>query len=317
MYARFLTGYPFGFERIIRMANMARGSIEDPWVVEAGMEQTVRVEAAVHVLVYAAFACGAALNANVRSVIFWYWLLPHILGAGHLRWYQFAEHRACEKGHFTDLDAWGTTRTTYTWWLYRRLAWNMPYHIEHHAWPAVSFHLLPAVHERIKDNQPKSRCLISGDKGYSGIHIDFLKRVIRGEKTEGPLVEHRAAVEEPNDVDNPQAAGNGNSKNRLGDSDAMEKLPRFTLAQVAEHKAERWLTVNGIVIDPSTFLKDHPGGEQIIINKAGQDATKMFKMIHPDKTLENHLPDACVVGVLTEPGTGLSEPLLNKSNGQH
>jgi fatty acid desaturase len=37
------------------------------------------------------------------------------------------------------------------WWL-----WNMNYHAEHHAWPAVPWHALPAVHERIApslDNQ--------------------------------------------------------------------------------------------------------------------------------------------------------------------
>jgi fatty acid desaturase len=41
------------------------------------------------------------------------------------------------------------TRTTHTsafvsWWL-----WNMNYHAEHHAWPAVPWHALPALHQRI------------------------------------------------------------------------------------------------------------------------------------------------------------------------
>jgi hypothetical protein len=30
------------------------------------------------------------------------------------------------------------------WWL-----WNMNYHAEHHAWPAIPWHALPAVHERV------------------------------------------------------------------------------------------------------------------------------------------------------------------------
>jgi len=320
MYMRFLTGWPFGFERTINMAKMAAGSHVDPWVEEAGMETTVRVESAVHVVIYALFAVGAVLNAQVRTFVIWYWLLPHILGAGHLRYYQFAEHRACEKGHFTDLDAWGTTRTTSTWFIYRRLAWNMPFHIEHHAWPAVPFNLLPDVHDRIKDNQPKNRCLIPGDGGYLAIHFDFLKRVIRGDATQLPMVEPDQNAENGvQNVENGDAGKSTGAKNRLLDSDAMGKLPRFTLAEVAKHKSptDCWVVVNGIAIDATSFLADHPGGEQIIISKAGTDASKMFKMIHPAQTLENHLPDACIAGVIVEPGTGLGEPLLSKSNGQH
>jgi len=100
----------------------------------------------------------------------------------------------------------------------------------------------------------------------------------------------------------------------------MAKLPRFTLAEVQKHTANTdcWVVVHGIVINATSFLADHPGGEQIILGKAGTDASKMFKMIHPAQTLENHLPDGCIVGVLIEEGTGtgLKEPLLNSSNGQ-
>ena len=44
------------------------------------------------------------------------------------------------------------TRTIYTstfvqWWL-----WNMNYHTEHHAWPSIPWHALPAVHQRIAGN---------------------------------------------------------------------------------------------------------------------------------------------------------------------
>jgi fatty acid desaturase len=38
------------------------------------------------------------------------------------------------------------TRTTFTTGLVRFLAWNMPYHAEHHAWPSVPFHKLPDLH---------------------------------------------------------------------------------------------------------------------------------------------------------------------------
>lgn len=50
-----------------------------------------------------------------------------------------------------DTNAWICARTTSTWWLYKKLAWYMPYHVEHHAWPNVPFHKLQAAHELVKD----------------------------------------------------------------------------------------------------------------------------------------------------------------------
>lgn len=310
MYARFLTGWPFGFERILGMAKMAYGSRIDPWVEAAGLEQTVRVEAACHVLIYAVLAVGSVFSSGLRNFVMWYWLLPHIIGAGHLRWYQFAEHRACESGNYTDLDAWGAARTTSTWFFYRRLAWNMPFHIEHHAWPAVPFHLLPAVHERIKDSQPQSRCLISGDNGYIGIHLDFLRRMMKGESTSLPPLEPSQQIASEAGAVRAEVA-----QNQLGDVAFVNSLPRFSSAEVKKHstRSDCWVIVGDVVIDPKDFLSKHPGGEMVIVNQGGKDASKMFKMIHPEGTLERHLPASCVVGILSDvkSGNGLAQPLLN------
>ena len=42
------------------------------------------------------------------------------------------------------------TRTTYTNAACGLLAWQMPYHVEHHAFPAVPFHALRRVNELIR-----------------------------------------------------------------------------------------------------------------------------------------------------------------------
>jgi fatty acid desaturase len=42
------------------------------------------------------------------------------------------------------------TRTTLTNALVRYFAWNMPYHAEHHAFPALPFHALPAAHRALQ-----------------------------------------------------------------------------------------------------------------------------------------------------------------------
>ncbi|MGO4840776.1 fatty acid desaturase, partial [Rhizobiaceae sp. 2RAB30] len=44
------------------------------------------------------------------------------------------------------------TRTTFTTTLVRFVAWNMPYHAEHHAYPAVPFHKLPRFHQVVRDH---------------------------------------------------------------------------------------------------------------------------------------------------------------------
>ena len=48
------------------------------------------------------------------------------------------------------------TRNVYLNPLTRFLYWNMNYHIEHHMFPAIPFHALPKLHDKIKDQLPKT-----------------------------------------------------------------------------------------------------------------------------------------------------------------
>ena len=66
-----------------------------------------------------------------------------LLGFPFLRLYLLAEHGRCP----SVANMFENTRTTMTTRAVRLLAWNMPYHAEHHAWPAVPFHKLPEVHD--------------------------------------------------------------------------------------------------------------------------------------------------------------------------
>ncbi len=50
------------------------------------------------------------------------------------------------------------------WWL-----WNMNYHAEHHAWPAIPWHALPAVHERV------APALDHHAQGYWRLQLDVLR----------------------------------------------------------------------------------------------------------------------------------------------
>ena len=71
-----------------------------------------------------------------------FWVLPAVLGQPWLRLYLMAEHTGCPL--IPDMLA--NSRTTLSNPVVRFFAWNMPYHAEHHSFPAVPFHALPALH---------------------------------------------------------------------------------------------------------------------------------------------------------------------------
>jgi len=70
------------------------------------------------------------------------------------------------------------TRTLLTLAPVRWLAWNMPFHAEHHSFPAVPFHALPRLHQLMRDR------LRHLDPGYIAFHRDFVAR-LRKPKTTG------------------------------------------------------------------------------------------------------------------------------------
>ena len=93
---------------------------------------------------FAAYA--AAIVASVALGYPWFvthWLLPVILAQPLLRVILLAEHTGCSN----DDDALANTRTTYTRWPVRFLMWEMPYHAEHHHYPALPFFALAEAHE--------------------------------------------------------------------------------------------------------------------------------------------------------------------------
>ena len=75
-----------------------------------------------------------------------FWLVPVLIGQPFLRLYLLAEHTECP----LEPDMLRNSRTTRSNALVRWLAWNMPYHAEHHAFPAIPFHALPAAHRLVR-----------------------------------------------------------------------------------------------------------------------------------------------------------------------
>ncbi|MFN3261374.1 MAG: fatty acid desaturase [Pikeienuella sp.] len=125
----------------VLLAN-AFGRIEGGYV-PARAEGAVRREARWMLAGYAAILLYAAFVDPWPLRV---WLLPLAFGFPVLRLYLLAEHARCPAA----ADMFDNTRTTLTNRLVRLLAWNMPYHAEHHAMPAAPFHALPALHARAR-----------------------------------------------------------------------------------------------------------------------------------------------------------------------
>jgi fatty acid desaturase len=64
------------------------------------------------------------------------------------------------------------TRSMQTSNLLRSLMWNMPYHAEHHAYPAVPFHALPALRKELEEE-------IQNYEQYPAFHLKVLSRKVK------------------------------------------------------------------------------------------------------------------------------------------
>ncbi|KAI0318489.1 FMN-dependent dehydrogenase-domain-containing protein [Amylostereum chailletii] len=74
----------------------------------------------------------------------------------------------------------------------------------------------------------------------------------------------------------------------------------WSLSEVADHNSRSscWVIVHNKVYDVTEFLPDHPGGQKVILQYAGRDATAAYEPIHPPGTLEKNLPPQKCLGDL-------------------
>jgi fatty acid desaturase len=120
------------------------GDAVAPWIPEAKRGLVVR-EARGYALVYLALLIASLALSS--TVLLWTWLVPLYVGQLFLRPYLYAEHTGCDHSR----SAFENTRTTYTGAAMKWFTWNMPFHVEHHAYPSVPFHALPKLNAIIDD----------------------------------------------------------------------------------------------------------------------------------------------------------------------
>ncbi len=158
-FAIYLSGWLYWYSMARTLWTNAFGTIEAPYL-PARKHPALRREAR---LVLAAQA--ALLTTLIWSpLVLWLWLVPALIGQPVLRLYLLAEHGLCPPV----ANMLENTRTTFTNRIVRFLAWNMPYHIEHHTAPNVPFHHLPALHTEMR------RHLVTTSDGYGSFAMEYV-----------------------------------------------------------------------------------------------------------------------------------------------
>ena len=140
-YIRHVSGLPFWWAMARITVENALGQEPGDYVPERARNR-IQSEARIMLAIYAVLG----ISLLVSPLLFWVWLLPCLLGQPFLRLYLLAEHGRC--AYVANMLE--NTRTTLTNRIVRFLAWNMPYHIEHHSLPQVPFHKLPELHEHMQ-----------------------------------------------------------------------------------------------------------------------------------------------------------------------
>jgi fatty acid desaturase len=119
----------------------------------------------------AIYLAAAVISFHYRTLTFLqYWLLPRLLAEPFMRFIRMTEHVGRPVDHADFLQ---NSRTCHVWPPLRWLAWNMPYHSEHHLSSGVPFHALPALSSELPLNRPVHR-------GYRSAHREILRQIQRG-----------------------------------------------------------------------------------------------------------------------------------------
>ncbi|XP_055708203.1 cytochrome b5-like [Phlebotomus papatasi] len=53
----------------------------------------------------------------------------------------------------------------------------------------------------------------------------------------------------------------------------------YTMAEVAKHNSNKttWIVIHNSIYDVTEFLNEHPGGEEVLLEQAGREATEAFE----------------------------------------
>lgn len=134
-----VSGLPFWWANAKNIYRHSCGQVSAPFI-ESRKYQAIITEARFHLFGYAFLLVMSLVLSS--DALWWYWMLPALLGQPLLRLFLLAEHSGCDRSD----NMLENSRTTYSTPMVNFLAWNMPYHAEHHYLASIPFHALPALH---------------------------------------------------------------------------------------------------------------------------------------------------------------------------
>ncbi|XP_074056518.1 cytochrome b5 type B isoform X2 [Macrotis lagotis] len=75
------------------------------------------------------------------------------------------------------------------------------------------------------------------------------------------------------------AARAGGGGGGMAGTEPEAEATYYRLEEVAKRNSEQemWLVIHGRVYDVTPFLGEHPGGEEVLMEQAGRDATESFE----------------------------------------
>jgi fatty acid desaturase len=142
-YLREISTIGFWHRRVTDYMQLALGIAHLPFLPDSA-RRTVAISVSVQLAIYLAGLIAVAMGFTAPLYFFF---LPSLLAMPFMRAYLITEHTLCSR----DQNFLTNTRTTLTVFPVRLLMWNMPFHAEHHLFPSVPFHRLPALHDKIGD----------------------------------------------------------------------------------------------------------------------------------------------------------------------
>lgn len=154
----YLSGWGFWRGMAGTLWQNAFGKLDAPYL-PARQHKAMRREARGLITLYLLIA----LSLIWTSLALWIWIVPVLIGQPFLRLYLLAEHGRCPPV----ANMLENSRTTYAGWPVRFIAWNMPFHAEHHSFPNVPFHKLPEL------NRDLAPLLQSTSRSYPAFAKDY------------------------------------------------------------------------------------------------------------------------------------------------
>jgi fatty acid desaturase len=117
--------------------------------IPASQYRKTFIEAWIHILLELAVIAACIYTKSILPAMFI--VLPTFYGTIIYILYSSTQHTGLSEDV---LDHRLNSRTVYLNIINRFLYWNMNYHIEHHMFPMVPYHALPALHQEMKTDCP-------------------------------------------------------------------------------------------------------------------------------------------------------------------